>query len=371
MLPQAHPARLLSGTKVSEGIADEADMYTATVSLSYRLFHLPGGMNIGGSAVRALPKLGSLERVEGRLGQSGALMGTSAATDRLKLQVRRMGPHFRTALITGERGVRKEEVARSLHAASSAARKPFVTCDAARLEEHLSSGGDQGVALKEESVEDLLREAQGGTIFIRELGQFSTAAQEKLLRLLEAIDSAGGERIRIIVSVSGEVQTMVAAGILQPELLARVGTIELAVAPLRDRLEDIEVIAARILAETSLNGGAAAKTIAEAALKELQARNWPGNERELESLLRMSMLASGGAQIDVQHLSAANKSSDFRMLEVGPVPSMKLQDVVEAHVQEVLRICDGNKVKAAEVLGISRSTLYRMLEAVSSTGASK
>jgi len=110
--------------------------------------------------------------------------------------------------------------------------------------------------------------------------------------------------------------------------------------------------------------GKGLRTIEESALRELEGRDWPGNERELESLLRMAMLASGGAEIEDRHLPAANRSEP-EMKETEPTISMRLEDVVEAHVQEVLRRCEGNKVRAAEMLGISRSTLYRMLDAAS------
>ncbi len=291
----------------------------------------------------------------------------SAATERLKTQVRMVAPHYRTALITGERGARKEEVARALHAASPVARGPFVVCDAGWMETLLRSGGRKDA----NSVEDrstyrsLARAGQGGTIFFPELGLFSSAAQIEVLHLLLSMESEPGHRVRVIASVSGDLQAMVAGGTLRSELREKIGVIELAVAPLRERLSDFASMAARILDQIAHKSGVEAATISEGALQELQRRGWPGNERELESTLRLAVLTSGGAGIEVSHLPVPPAGAEHvDRSERLTVSAMKLQDVMDTHVQEVLRRCDGNKLKAAEVLGISRSTLYRMLDAL-------
>lgn len=337
-------------------------MFTVTVSLAC-VSPLSHERNGGGVVMELLQKTRNRRPGDGGSERGGPLEGVSAATERLRLQVQRVGPHFRTALIAGERGVRKEGIARALHAASPAARRAFVVCDAARMD-GLVLRIDSGAMRAGEAVGDLLNEAQGGTIFVRELGRFSAAAQRKLLGLLDAIENLSGERIRVIASVSGDVRAMAGTGTIRADLLARVGTVELAIAPLRERVEEIEAIAIRLLDETSAGMGKGLRTIEESALRELEGRDWPGNERELESLLRMAMLASGGAEIEDRHLPAANRSEP-EMKETEPTISMRLEDVVEAHVQEVLRRCEGNKVRAAEMLGISRSTLYRMLDAAS------
>ncbi len=282
------------------------------------------------------------------------------------MQVRTVGPHFRTALIKGERGGRKEEVARALHAASPVAGGSFVVCDAGSMESLRKGdrpGSGRGVC------EELLQAGRGGTIFFPELGLFSIAAQVDLLQLLDRIGEEQGARVRVIGSVSGDVQAMVAGGTLRSELRDRLGIVELTVAPLRERMEDVAAVAARVLEGIATRSGGALVRISTEALRELQRRGWPGNERELESVLRMAALAcdggSGRALIEERHLPAATAHTE----QAGgaatgmTVSSAKLQDVVDAHVQDVLRKCEGNKLRAAEVLGISRSTLYRMLDA--------
>ncbi len=294
----------------------------------------------------------------------------SAATERLRAQVRTVAPHFRTALISGERGARKEEVARALHAASPVAKGPFVVCDSGWMESLLRGYG----AAAEQSEEDraicrnLARAAHGGTVFFPELGLFSLVAQAEVLHFLTSLQKQHGQRIRVIASVSGDVQAMVAGKTLRADLREKIGVIELAVAPLRERVSDLAAVAARILRQIAERSGGEAATISEEALRELQRRGWPGNDRELESALLMATLTSGGGVIEIAHLPPATE----RAVSAGKpatlqVSSMRLQDVVDAHVQEVLRSCEGNKLKAAEVLGISRSTLYRMLDAVSVT----
>ncbi len=283
------------------------------------------------------------------------------------MQVRTVAPHYRTALITGERGARKEEVARALHAASPVARGPFVVCDAGWMETLLRNGGkkDAPSADDRNTYRSLARAGHGGTIFFPELGLFSSAAQVEVLHLLLSMENEPGQRVRVIASVSGDLQAMVAGGTLRSELREKIGVIELAVAPLRERLSDFAAMARRILGEIAVQSGVEAATISDGALRELQRRGWPGNERELESTLRMAVLNSGGSAIEESHLPppavGAERADRSERLSV---PAMKLQDVLDAHVQEVLRRCDGNKLKAAEVLGISRSTLYRMLDAL-------
>ena len=296
------------------------------------------------------------------------LPGISPATTRLRLQVELMGPHFRTALITGEHGLNKEDIARALHKASPANRGAFVVCDASRLET---------LALPEEAGRDRdligsllanVANAKGATLFVREIGRLSASAQEKLLHLLDVVEVAPKDRIRVIASLSGDARSLVAAGKLLPELEARLGVITLAVTPLRDRPDDIHGLATGLVKELAAElGTGRIAEISPAAMQELRSRRWPGNERELEAVLRLAVATSDGTTIESADLPAALRpaASGEAAEPTGDGPT-RLQDVIEAHVQTVLRRCEGNKLKAAEILGISRSTLYRMLESSNS-----
>ena len=214
-----------------------------------------------------------------------------------------------------------------------------------------------------ESVEALVQGAKGGTIFVRELGRCSMEAQRMLLKVLDAADEQTGRRVRVILSVSEDVSALLAAGLLRADLYGRVGTIEISVAPLRERTEEIVPRVLSLLHAVSTCAGTEAVEISANALQALTEREWPGNERELESALRMALLNSRGGSIEEEHLPKSTASANLRNAGSETAGSMKLQEVIDAHVQEVLRRCDGNKLRAAEVLGISRSTLYRMLDA--------
>ena len=258
---------------------------------------------------------------------AGELAGfqLSAATERLRMQVRTIAPHFRTALITGERGARKEEVARSLHAASPVGKGPFVVCDSGWLETLLrNSGKSDARSAEDRSVcRNLARTGQGGTIFFPELQLCSCAAQLEVLYLLNCLESERGQRVRVIASVSGDLQAMVAGGTLRSELREKLGGIELSVAPLRERLGDFAAVAARILAQIAWRSGGEAATISEGALRELQRRGWPGNDRELESALCMAALTSGGALIEERHLPPPPEESEQTERPAGPAISYK------------------------------------------------
>lgn len=297
----------------------------------------------------------------------------SAGTERLRAQIRSIAPHYRTALITGERGARKEEVARALHAASTVAKGPFVICNSGWMEVLLQSTDPAQTRVSSEyrsTYKGLARTANGGTIFFPELGLFSLRGQKELLNFLKRLNADGSCRVKVIASVSGDCQALVAEGTLLAELRELIGVVELAVTPLRERLADFAEVTRQIFARIAAQSGEPAIAIAETALAELQRRGWPGNDRELESTLRMAALQSCGQKIEVEHLPPAAHEA-LSVEDSAPqlhISSMKLQEVIDAHVREVLRCCDGNKLKAAEILGISRSTLYRMLDAAAFAG---
>ena len=258
-------------------------------------------------------------------------------------------------MITGEPGVRKDQVARALHAASPVSGREFVVCDGSRTQ---SDADGVGAWLQ------LVEKAEGGTVFFRELSQFSATAQGHVLRFLDHVDRMRGERVRVIASINGDVRRLVAEGVLRRDLAERLSAIELEVPPLRTRVEEMGELAHKLLREAEGEGSEA--QISEEALTELERREWPGNDREFECVLRMAQLMSRGGRIERGDLPEASieaeRSSERPGVELSG--SMKLQDVMEAHVREVLRRCEGNKLRAAEMLGISRSTLYRMLDAM-------
>ncbi|WP_158942919.1 sigma 54-interacting transcriptional regulator [Granulicella sp. S190] len=293
-------------------------------------------------------------------------MGSSPETQRLRLQVRRIGPHFRTVLISGEAGAGKRRIARALHARSRAANGPFVACHGAALEVAAAAYGSQGRgADAPDALGYLHRVAQQGTLFLDAINEMPLQDRLRLLRLLRRQDAADATRLqlRIIATTSESLKILAAAGRFQQELYERLAMVEISLPPLRNRKEDLLALAEQLLSQFAALHGRQAPAISEQAMEQMQSYYWPGNVTELKDVLQSSLLRIEGGVLEPHHLPA------FRE-EAVPAPYLKtnsarLQDVVEQHVLRVLQDCKGNKVRAAEVLGISRSTLYRMLDATS------
>jgi DNA-binding NtrC family response regulator len=279
------------------------------------------------------------------------IVGGSAAMRRVRLQVRRIGPHFRTVLVSGEAGTGKKLVARALHAGSHAASGPFVVCPAAAFEQGLAS-------------------AQQGTLFLDGVDQLSLAEHSRLLAMLkrhEIAQSREGVRrtadIRIVASTTEHQRILVSTGRFRPELYQRLATLEIALPPLRERMEDLPELARYLLSRFELPYGQMVQEIADGALARMQRNTWPGNVRELENVLRDGVMQCAGEVLESHHLAAFAGVNEPKQPTAAPHRSVKLHDVVEQHVLSVLKDCGGNKLRAAEALGISRSTLYRMLDA--------
>ena len=285
------------------------------------------------------------------------LIGTSAAMERLRLQVRRIGPHFRTVLVSGEAGSGKEVTARTLHSLSQGADQPFVVCPAATLE-----GSDPFAAL--------MKTVGRGTLFLDDIGEMPLEAQGHLLRLLrrqdcsqDGLSSAQRLSVRLIVSSSRDLRGLVSAGRFRQELYRRIATLEITVSPLRERMEDLPKLAEYFVSQFARMYGKRVERIAKDAMERLMAHRWPGNVRELENILQNAVLLSDGVELlarELPEFAAVDVNADA---DAGGI--VRLQDVIERHVLHVLKSCEGNKLRAAETLGISRSTLYRMLESSS------
>ena len=232
--------------------------------------------------------------------------GDSPAVQRLRLQVQRLAPHFRVALLIGEPGVGKQTVARELHRLSPVRQRPFRVLDAAH---------------------HALTPDLAGTIYLRGLDAIPSAQQPRLARQLNRLE----RETRLIVASRSNLKGMLAAGRLHAALHARLGTVELPVPALRDRIQDLAAITQSVTGDT-LSGE---------MILALTRRSWPSNLADLCNTLT--------------HPGPARTQPAHRQT------STRLDDVMHRHVMDVLESCSGNKLRAAELLGISRSTLYRML----------
>jgi DNA-binding NtrC family response regulator len=267
---------------------------------------------------------------------------------RLRLQVQRVGPHFRTVLIRGEAGTGKRLVARALHRMSRAAEGPFVVSS----------------VMIEDAADRMAHEvkaAYGGILFLEEIGDMPIAAQTQLLGIMRRMAAPQQmTEFRMIASSRDDLRILASAGQFRPELYRQISMVEIAVPPLRERQEDIPELAMCFLRRFAGETGKRVDRIQDEAMKLLQAYQWPGNVREMESVLQAAVLQCEGTTIETHCLAALSENTASNTDEAGLA---RLQDVVERHVLCVLKSCGGNKLRAAEVLGISRSTLYRMLDA--------
>ena len=278
--------------------------------------------------------------------------------DRLRQQIKRIGPHFRRVLVSGEAGSRRESVARALWAASPGAARPFVVLshraleDAAALSRHDARIGNA-------ALQRYVRSALEGMLWIDDVSVLSIAAQALLLRLLEE-PTCNGENLRIAVGTAITLKAQAAAGTCSQELRLALTSIELQLPPLREHIEDLPALVHEAVHSIAREYDLPVQGIASEVLDKLGEYSWPGNETELEDVLRAAVLTCDSGHLKLEHLPLLKQpciGQDTQSKEPD-----RLQVVIDRHLLRVLSSCDGNKQRAAERLGISRSTLYRMLE---------
>jgi len=297
------------------------------------------------------------------------IVGSSTAMKRLRQQVRRIGPHFRTVLVSGEAGTGKELVARALHGMSPASDGPFVVCHAAAMENALAEcGGSDRTA--DDVGRLMMKGSVRGTLFLDRIGDLPLEVQGRLLRALtqyeltqSRLNASGRMELRIIASTCEDLRILVSTGRFSQELYQRLATVDITLPPLRERIEDLSELARFFLERFAQLYGGGVRKIADEAMEEMQKHLWPGNVYELESVLRNGVLRSEGEVLQSHDLPLLAETNEPKQSTTGSSRSVRLQDVVEQHVLRVLKECGGNKLRASEVLGISRSTLYRMLDA--------
>jgi len=288
------------------------------------------------------------------------MLGDSAAMKRLRLQVRRIGPHFRTVLVHGESGAGKETVARALHRMNASADGPFI------------------VAAEGNRIDSLTKIARQGTLFFHEIGEMPLVTQDEFLKILRRHEWAREGRAapqrdwpRIIAATRRDLRTLAAAGVFRLELYQRLAMVQISVAPLRERREDVPALAAYFVGRFAREQRKSIVTITKDAMERLQSHGWPGNVRELGGVVREAVSRCSGSVIEAREFPefAMSPPENGNAVFRGGQKMARLQEVVEQHVLEVLKNCAGNKLRAAELLGISRSTLYRMLDACPAGGA--
>lgn len=274
-----------------------------------------------------------------------ALLGPSASIARVWSQIRRIAPYFRTVLLTGEPGSGLDTVAKALHSLSPMAARPLVTLPASECEREITAAALQRWARQ--------------TVFLPDLETLSPGAQHAVLHLLRR---RRAHDIAVIAASHRELRPLVSAGSFSAGLAMQLGSLTLAVPPLRQRREDIPSLATHLLAAEADAAGVPAPTLDRDVYEALCKEQWPGNLDQLRAVLRKLL-----NQQEPTGLTGLVEQAATATAAAVPVPArlMKLDDVMYEHIRAVLLACNGNKLRAAEVLGISRSTLYRMLDAQS------
>ncbi len=303
------------------------------------------------------------------------LVGESANFRDLVALADRVAASDSTVLITGETGSGKEMVAKLIHSRSPRREKPFVVVECAALQEDLLQselfGHDRGAftgADKEKA--GLFEVANGGTIFLDEIGEVSPATQVKLLRVLDAstFRHVGGTAeirvdVRILAATNRDLQVMVRQGLFREDLFYRLSTIILRLPPLREREGDVEVLADHFLSILNTRHGLN-RQLSGRALSLLRAHDWPGNVRELLHAMERAVVVSEGERIEPEDLPRAiGTITDLSSSPKGQDSLPSLEEVEREHIERVLTSVGGHRSRAAQILGISERNLYRKLKA--------
>ncbi len=326
---------------------------------------------------RALRRTERLEDENRYLREKGAVeMVAESRSMRPVLRImERVGPSDANVLITGEHGTGKDVVARRLHATSPRARKPLVIVNAGGLSEGVFEselfGHVKGAFTDARSDRvGFFEMADGGTIFLDEIGNLSMKLQTRLLRVLQTgefqrVGSSRTQRsdVRVLSATNVDIRREVAEGRFREDLLYRLNTVELHLPPLRERREDIPLLAMHFLARRGVrNGfGSAPATIRPEAMRAMLDYGWPGNIRELEHTIERALLLASGDAIAVSDLNLYQP----RMVEddqTNDLEALPLEEVERLLIQKALHRHGGNVSQAAEALGLSRSALYRRLQ---------
>jgi two-component system response regulator HydG len=315
-------------------------------------------------------------------------IGTSIEFRKVLLVADQVAPTDSTVLLMGDSGTGKELFARYIHRESKRGRGPFVAINCGALPEPLLESelfghvkGSFTGAIRDK--EGLFTVAAGGTLFLDEIGDTSPAIQVKLLRVLqerEIIPVGATEAVpvdvRILAATNKNLDREVESGNFRQDLFYRLNVIPLTIPPLRDRREDVPLLLEHVLAANGFPGAvpggnrAQDQIFTERAFKALCAYDWPGNVRELENVVERLLVLAGwrdgsgtGRRIDMPELpDKVRDKPEQKLVGDVPAPTPTMETIEQAYIQWVLAKTEGNKARAAEILGIDPSTLYRKID---------
>ena len=315
-----------------------------------------------------------LRRAVARSSQFGDLIGESPAMQEIYALIRKISGSTSNVLITGESGTGKEVVARTLHFTGDRADKPFIPINCTAMPEGLLEselfghvrGAFTGAHANKRG---LFEEAHDGTLFLDEIGDMPASLQSKMLRVLQdrEIRPVGGNKtvkvdVRIVAATNKDLKSEIEAGRFRKDLYYRLNVIPLMIPPLRERPEDIPLLANAFLTKHSPG---VPPPLSQEAITELKQYSWEGNARELENAIERALVLSGGSAIEASDLALSNEDAgqaaqfEETLLSEAFRQRLTVRELTDLYIDRVLDECGGRKGEAARILGLNRRTLYR------------
>ena len=312
------------------------------------------------------------EKIKNGGNSASDMIGKSAELNKVKELISKAAPSKANVLITGESGVGKELVAKSIHEQSPRKDKPFVIVHCAALSESLLEselfGYEKGAFTGADTQhKGRFEVADGGTIFLDEIGEINQATQIKLLRVIQekSFERVGGTQsinvdVRIVAATNRDLEEEVHAGHFREDLFYRLNVVRIPMPPLRERKDDIPLLLHSFLREFNIENEKNITGFDNRAKSAILKYSWPGNIRELKNCVESAVVMCNGDEIKIEDLPASVREKGEEKSITIPI-GMTLDEAEMVIIQENLAACNGNKSKCAEILGIGRKTLHRKL----------
>jgi len=356
---------------------DGKDLAVQAVGLGAAdFYHKPLDAPVLSIVVRRAFRIRELEEENGRLReQTGSqalegIIGVSDAMRSLCRAIEKVAPTNATVLILGESGTGKELLARALHRLSARSHQPFVAINCAAIPDPLleselfgyEKGAFTGAAKRTLGKLEL---ASGGTVFLDEIGEMPASLQAKLLRVVQerTVERIGGRTpvpldLRILCATNRKLDALIGTGNFRDDLYYRISEVTIKVPPLRERQGDSLLLAQSLLHQMAETLGRPTRGLAPDAIRAIQAHRWPGNVRELENRLKGAVILAEGAVVTASDLGLQDPGEDTEYLNLRTAR----QRAETQAVRQALAVARGNLSRAAELLGVTRPTLYDLID---------